>query len=163
MLIIKIADLMDIDNITALRCKQQIEDWNKTVLNNDFSKYEESFAEITKNHLLSALNKSIYFAVMYFDNLLIAMCALEEIDELPQITICKKPDSRCGSLVSVYTKSGYRGRGYQQQLLKVLLNFAKEQNFTDITLTTNTDDAKHIYEKFGFKYISDKYYLKLLI
>lgn len=28
-------------------------------------------------------------------------------------------------------------------------------------LSTNTDDAKHIYEKFGFKYISDKYNLRL--
>lgn len=48
-----------------------------------------------------------------------------------------------------------------QSLLLFLLDFAKEQGYTDVVLITNTDDAKHIYEKFGFKYISDKYYLRL--
>lgn len=161
MVTIKIADLTDLDSIAELRTEQQIEDWNKTGLDKDFSGYAGSFSEITKNHLLQTLNKSIYFAIMYLADLPIAMCALEETDELPQITICEKPASHSGSIVSVYTKPDYRGRGYQQKLLKELLTFAKKQNFTDITLTTNTDDAKHIYEKLGFKYISDKYYLKL--
>lgn len=162
MLMIKIADCTDIDNITALRVEQQIEDWNKTALIKDFSKYSDSFTSITKNHLLKNLNKSVYFVIMYLKNSPIAMCALEETYELPQITICEKPHSRFGSLVSVYTKPDFRGKGCQQKLLKELLNFAKQQGFTDITLTTNTADAKHIYKKLGFEYISDKYYLKII-
>lgn len=41
-----------------------------------------------------------------------------------------------------------------------LLDFALKQGYTDIVLSTNTPDAKHIYEKLGFQYISDKHYLK---
>lgn len=158
---IKIADFTDIDSITFLRVEQQIEDWNKTAMNKKFTKYADSFAVITKNHLLQNLNHSIYFAIMFLDDSPIAMCALEETGELPQITICEKPDSRSGCLVSVYTRPHHRGKGYQQKLLKELLDFAKQQGFTDITLTTNTADAKHIYRKFGFKYISDKFYLAI--
>ena len=62
-------------------------------------------------------------------------------------------------LVSVYTKPEYRGKGYQQEVLKHLLDYAKKENFNDITLTTNTPDAAHIYEKAGFKLISNKYFL----
>lgn len=158
---IKIADASDIDGIAALRVEQQIEDWNYTAGNKDFSKYAEDFEVITKSYLLSRLNKSIYFALMYIDGSPIAMCALEEADTLPQITFCENKDLRCGSIVSVYTKPDFRSKGYQQKLLKALLNLAKEESFGEITLTTNTPDAKHIYEKSGFEYISDKYYLKL--
>lgn len=98
---------------------------------------------------------------MFFNDLPVAICALEKLEKLPQITSCEKPTSLSGNIVSVYTKSEFRGRGYQQRLIKELLNFAKEQGFTEITLTTNVPDAKHIYEKFGFKYISNKYYLKI--
>ena len=98
---------------------------------------------------------------MYLDNKPIAMCALEELSELPQITVCSEKNGRHCCLVSVYTKPNYRGNGYQQQLIKYLLDFAKLENFNDITLTTNTPDAVHIYEKVGFKLISNKYFLNL--
>ena len=150
----------NIGDITALRVEMQIEDWNKT-LNSDFSSYADKFAEITENHLRKNLNKTIFFALMYIDNFPIAMCALEELSELPQITVCTEKNRRHCSIISVYTKSEYRGKGYQQELLKYLLNFAKIHGFSDIALTTNTPDAAHIYEKFGFKLISNKYFLLL--
>lgn len=150
----------NIDDIVALRVEMQIEDWKNT-LNKDFSCYSDEFAEITRKHLTDKLNKSIYFAIMYIDDEPAAMCALEELSELPQITVCNEKNGRHCCLVSVYTKPDYRGRGYQQQLIKYLLDFAKAENFNDITLTTNTPDAVHIYEKVGFKSISNKYYLNL--
>lgn len=153
-----IADKSHIDDITALRVEQQIEDWGKT-LNIDFSDKGEKFSEITRNHLFSHLNKSLYFALMLVDEKAVAMCAVEELEELPQITVCGENNGRHGCIVSVYTQPKYRGRGYQQLLIKELLRFAKAEGFNDITLTTNTSDAKHIYEKAGFKYISDKYFL----
>lgn len=36
----------------------------------------------------------------------------------------------------------------------------EKERFCDITLTTNTPDAAHIYEKLGFQYISKKYFLE---
>ena len=98
---------------------------------------------------------------MYFDDEVIAMCAIEELFELPQITVCTDDKGRHGCVVSVYTKPEYRGNGYQQQLIRYLLDFAKKQHFNDITLTTNTPDAMHIYEKVGFERISNKYFLTL--
>ena len=155
-----IATSNNIDDIVALRVEMQIEDWNNT-LSKDFSCYSSEFAKITKKHLIEKLNKSIYFAIMYLDDEPIAMCALEELSELPQITVCSDKNGKHCCLVSVYTKPNYRGKGYQQQLIKYLLDFAKEENFIDITLTTNTPDAVHIYEKVGFKLISNKYFLYL--
>ena len=98
---------------------------------------------------------------MYYENEPIAICALEELSELPQITVCTEPDGRHCCLVSVYTKPAWRGNGYQQELIRYLLDFAKKEGFNDITLTTNTPDAMHIYEKLGFQMISNKYFLAL--
>lgn len=89
------------------------------------------------------------------------MCGLEETDELPQITVCTQVAYRHGWLVSAYTKPQYRGNGYMQALVTEVLQCAKENGFSDLTLTTNTPDAMHIYEKVGFRYVSDKYYLAL--
>lgn len=155
-----IAKEENIDDIVALRIEMQIEDWKHT-LNKDFSYYSNEFAKITKRHLDEKFNKSIYFAIMYIDETPAAMCAIEELSELPQITVCSDKNGRHCCVVSVYTKPGYRGRGYQQKLIRYLLDFARSENFNDVTLTTNTPDAMHIYEKIGFKLISNKYFLSL--
>lgn len=157
---IVIADSLYIDAISKLRVEQQIEDWNNTS-GKSFEEYSDEFFRITKEHLTAKLNESLYFVLMYIDDLLVAMCALEELSELPQITVCSEKNHRHGWISSVYTKPSYRGNGYQQELMRVLLDLAENKGFTEITLTTNTPDAKHIYEKFGFEYISDKYYLNL--
>ena len=155
-----IADQNNIDDIVKLRVEMQIEDWENT-LNVDFSKYAEQFGNITKKHLVDKLGKSIYFAMMYLNEVPIAMCAIEELSELPQITVCTNPNGRHCCVASVYTRPEFRGRGYQQEIFGYLIDFAKNQNFSDVTLTTNMQDAAHIYEKAGFEKISTKYYLGL--
>lgn len=154
-----VANKDNIDDIVTLRVEMQIEDWKNT-LGKDFSSYSSQFYEITKEHIESRLNKSLYFALMYLNSEPIAMCGIEELCELPQIIVCAENEGRHGCIVSVYTKPQYRGNGYQQKVIKHLLQFAKEEHFNDITLTTNTPDAVHIYEKFGFKMISSKYFLE---
>ena len=54
-----------------------------------------------------------------------------------------------------------QGRGYQQRLLRYLMDYVKDLGFHDITLTTNSPDAAHIYQKYGFTHISEKYFLAL--
>ncbi len=156
---IKLADQQDIQALTLLRTEQQIEDWENTLPFANFKPFEFEFKEIVTRHLETCLNKTIYFEMMYIDGVPVAMCGLEELNEFPQITVCLDRNYRHGSLVSVYTRPDYRGKGYQQQLVKAMLRFANDEGFSDITLTTNTADAIHIYEKFGFRYISNKYYL----
>lgn len=98
---------------------------------------------------------------MYIDGEPVTVCGIEELSELPQITVCTEDNGRHGCIVSVYTKPEYRGKGYQQETIKLLLDYAKKEGFNDITLTTNTPDAAHIYEKLGFKKISSKYFLNI--
>lgn len=157
---IVIATEEQLEDIVSLRIEMQLEDWNMT-LNQDFSYYAEPFAEITRKHIQDKLNQSIYFALLYLDGEIVAMCAIEELSQLPQITMCVGSKRKHGRLVSAYTKPEARGRGYQQELTHFLLHFAKEKNFMDIILTTNTPDAAHIYEKSGFRQTSSKYILTL--
>lgn len=156
----KIADENDLDDLVSLRVEMQIEDWKRT-LNQDFSVYAKAFGTLTRRHLEKKLGKSIFFAILYRDKEPVSCCALEELDELPQITVCTEPDARHGCMVSVYTKPDDRGRGYQQQLLGYLMGYVRELGFHDITLTTNSPDAAHIYLKYGFTHISEKYFLNL--
>lgn len=153
-----IADRSNIEDLVALRVEMQIEDWNRT-LNRDFSPYAEEFSALTRKHITQRLNQSLYFSMLYLDGRPVAICGLEELSELPQITICTDPAGRHGCIVSVYTKPDCRGKGYQQEALKHLLAFAHSEHFNDITLTTNSPDAAHIYEKLGFARISEKYFL----
>ena len=63
--------------------------------------------------------------------------------------------------ISYWLNCEYRGNGYQQELIRYLLDFAKTEHFNAITLTTNIPDTTHIYQKIGFKMISNKYFLAL--
>ncbi len=153
------ADLSHIDAIADMRVAQQVEHWTHT-LDKDFSVYAAQYRDVTVSYLRRRLNNSLLYVLKYVDNVPVAMCALEEQDELPPITVCID-NKRHGWVVSVYTLPEYRGRGYQQALMKELLQMARERGFGDVTLTTNRPDAIHVYEKAGFRHVSDKYFLKL--
>lgn len=153
------ADLSHIEAITDMRVAQQVEHWTHT-LDKDFSVYAEQYRRVTEGYLRRRLNHSLLYVLKYVDNEPVAMCALEEQDELPPITVCID-NKRHGWVVSVYTKPEHRGRGYQQALMQELLQMARERGFGDVTLTTNRPDAIHVYEKAGFRHVSDKYFLKL--
>ncbi len=153
------ADLSHIGAITEMRVCQQVEHWTRT-LEKDFGVYAEEYRAVTEGYLRRRLNHSLFYVLKYADGEPVAMCALEEQDELPPITVCID-NKRHGWIVSVYTKPEHRGRGYQQELMKELLQLARERGFGDVTLTTNRPDAIHVYEKAGFRHVSDKYFLKL--
>ena len=153
------ADLSHIDVIADMRVAQQVENWTN-ILGKDFAVYAAQYREVTASYLRRRLNHSLFYVLKYVDDAPVAMCALEEQDELPPITVCME-NKRHGWVVSVYTKPEHRGRGYQQALMKELLQMARERGFGDVTLTTNRPDAIHVYEKAGFRHTSDKYFLKL--
>ena len=143
------ADLSHIDVIADMRVAQQVENWTN-ILSKDFAVYASQYREVTVSYLRRRLNHSLFYVLKYADNKPVAMCALEEQDELPPITVCME-NKRHGWVVSVYTKPEHRGRGYQQALMKELLQMARERGFGDVTLTTNRPDAIHVYEKAGFR------------
>lgn len=153
------ADLSHIEAIADMRVAQQVENWTN-ILDKDFTVYAAQYREVTVGYLRRRLNHSLFYVLKYVDNAPVAICALEEQDELPPITVCME-NKRHGWIVSVYTKPEHRGKGYQQALMKELLQMARERGFGDVTLTTNRPDAIHVYEKAGFRHTSDKYFLKL--
>ncbi|MBR6667183.1 MAG: GNAT family N-acetyltransferase [Clostridia bacterium] len=153
------ADLSHLDVIADMRVAQQVENWTN-ILDKDFAVYAEQYRQVTVSYLRRRLNHSLFYVIKYVDDEPVAMSALEEQDELPPITVCID-NKRHGWVVSVYTKPEHRGRGYQQALMKELLQMARERGFGDVTLTTNRPDAIHVYEKAGFRHTSDKYFLKL--
>jgi len=121
-----IATFENIDDIVDLRVEMQIEDWNKT-LGKDFSCYSDEFAQITKNHLEDKLNTSIFFAVMYVEDKPVAMAALEELSELPQITVCSDKNGRHCYLVSVYTKPAAVVKVINNRLLNACLSLPNQK------------------------------------
>ena len=153
------ADLSHIDVIADMRVRQQVENWTN-ILDKDFSVYAAQYRDVAVSYLRRRLNHSLFYVLKYAGGEPVAMCALEEQDELPPITVCME-NKRHGWVVSVYTKPEYRGRGFQQALMQELLQMARERGFGDVTLTTNRPDAIHVYEKAGFRHTSDKYFLKL--
>lgn len=153
------ADLSHIEAIADMRVAQQVEHWTNT-LGKDFSVYARQYRDVTVGYLRRRLNHSLFYVLKYVDGVPVAMCALEEQDELPPITVCIE-NKRHGWVVSVYTLPEHRGKGYQQALMQELLQMARERGFGDVTLTTNRPDAIHVYEKAGFRYVSDKFFLKL--
>ena len=153
------ADLSHIDVIADMRVAQQVENWTN-ILQKDFVVYAQQYRGVTVSYLRRRLNHSLFYVLKYVGGEPVAMCALEEQDELPPITVCME-NKRHGWVVSVYTKPEHRGMGYQQALMKELLKLARERGFGDVTLTTNRPDAIHVYKKAGFKHTADKYFLKL--
>ncbi len=153
------ADLSHIEAITEMRVAQQVENWT-SILKKDFAVYADQYRQVTESYLRRRLNHSLFYVIKYAAGEPVAMCALEEQDELPPITVCME-NKRHGWVVSVYTKPEHRGKGYQQALMPELLQLARERGFGDVTLTTNRPDAIHVYEKAGFQHTADKYFLKL--
>lgn len=63
----------------------------------------------------------------------------------------KKPDEM--NVVWVEVDKNYRGNGYATGAMKAAVNVAKQQNLKKVTLEVPgiSPDARHIYEKMGFK------------
>ena len=116
---------------------------NKNVLGlsryiSGFSKFLSKFSESMRNNL----RQNPYFDIL-IDGKKIGELNLSQIsnDEL--------------NIVWIEIKDSYRGKGYAQAILKSLIKFAKDQEFKKLTLEVPgcSPDAKHIYEKLGFKTI----------
>ena len=66
------------------------------------------------------------------------------------------PNGLDGEVLSVYTESEYRGKGICTQLMKNMIEFAKEKKLCRIDLMA-TDEGYPIYKKVGFEDRTQKY------
>ena len=57
----------------------------------------------------------------------------------------------------------YRNQGIGYELLEYIKKYAKEHNYTDLRLTVNeeNENARHLYEKVGFKIKNIAYSMKI--
>ena len=66
------------------------------------------------------------------------------------------PNGLDGEVLSVYTESEYRGKGICTQLMKNMIEFAKENKLCRIDLMA-TDEGYPVYKKVGFEERTQKY------
>ena len=66
------------------------------------------------------------------------------------------PNGLDGEVLSVYTENEYRGKGICTQLMKNLIEYAKENRLCRINLKA-TDEGYPVYKKVGFEDKTQKY------
>lgn len=89
----------------------------------------------------------------------------KNIEDYKDYTISDKLDNKLGTIstnkdsdvslniVWLSIKNKHRGNGYAQDVMKSIIDNAKAEGFKEITLEVpgTSPDARHIYEKMGFK------------
>lgn len=136
------ANKMDIDKIVQIRIKQQKDDWKDEYVD----KY--NLMNTTKIYLEKHLNNDFYAFIEEKDDDIIAICCLQIIEYLPQCN----DNGKQGYICNIYTSDEFRNKGVQTNLLKEVINFAKENNLCELNLSTDSEKAISIYKKLGFEF-----------
>ena len=87
-------------------------------------------------------------------NVIFDMAGKDDISELVRLRIAYMIDDF--GTISVYTESEYRGKGICTQLMKNMIEFAKENKLCRIDLMA-TDEGYPVYKKVGFEDRTQKY------
>lgn len=140
----RIANKTDIDKIVQIRIRQQKDDWKDEYVD----KY--NLVQTTKSYLEKHLNNDFYAFIEEKSNDIIAICCLQVIEYLPQCN----DNGKQGYVCNVYTSDELRNKGIQTNLLKKVINFAKENNLCELNLSTDSEKAISMYKKLGFEFDS---------
>lgn len=75
-----------------------------------------------------------------------------------EIQLYSFPDKKELNIVWIEIQKEYNGKGYSQSVLETVIKMAKEKGFKKITLEVpgKSPNARHIYEKLGFKVADNK-------
>ena len=136
------ANKMDIDKIVQIRIKQQKAIWK--------DEYDDKYnlVNTTKKYLEKHLNNDFYAFIEEKGNDIIAICCLQVVEYIPQCN----DNGKHGYICNVYTSDDFRNKGIQTNLLKKVINFAKENNLCELNLATDSEKAISIYKKLGFEF-----------
>ena len=136
------ANKMDIDKIVQIRIEQQKAIWK--------DEYDDKYnlVNTTKKYLEKHLNNDFYAFVEEKGNDIIAICCLQVVEYIPQCN----DNGKHGYICNVYTSDDFRNKGIQTNLLKKVINFAKENNLCELNLATDSEKAISIYKKLGFEF-----------
>ena len=142
---IRIADANDIKELVNIRILQQHEDWEDEYFDFDNNLYNRTLDAMTK-FILAPQNGVIFIAETVGE--IISTCGLQIINMIPQCN----DNGKYGFIFNVFTKKEYRQRGIQSALIEKAINYAKENNISEIKLETDNSVAINLYKKYGFEF-----------
>ncbi len=114
--------------------------------------FEETMGITVEKYVLSQYEK--YTSIPQEDGKLLILEEAEQVIGMGAIT---RYSEDVGEVQRMYIKPEYRGRGWGKQLLKKLIDVAKEIEYTALRLDTGgfMDTAKYVYTSVGFREISE--------
>ncbi|MBP3325069.1 MAG: GNAT family N-acetyltransferase [Coprococcus sp.] len=143
------ATIQDISTLTDLRIAYLQEDLGD-ITDADLELIKTSLPFYYEKHL----NKDLMVYVARNEDDIVS-CAF--------LLIVEKPMSpsfitgKTGTVLNVYTKPEYRGRGYSKRLMTMMLEDAKAQDVSVIELKS-TDEGYSLYKSVGFEDARAKYH-----
>lgn len=143
----KIATLNDIGYITGLRLVALAE------MGELSDEEQEDIQKIIKSltdYVTDNLNKSLYVVLAYADDSLMPVSMINlklyaRLKDEPEL-----PLGRYGDVYGLYTKIGYRNKGYGKAILKRLKDELTDAGLTYFELRELNGESTQIYRKLGF-------------
>jgi len=132
------ATINDIPDLIQLR-KQQLLDEGLTPIENIDAELKEYF--------LSGLSDDSFIAWLAIDKSTIAATGGLCFYQLPPTY--SNPSGRVAYVTNMFTEQGYRRKGISSHILNIIIEDAKQRNYTSIRLHASTD-GKSMYSKAGF-------------
>lgn len=153
---VKLADTQDIDEIINIEIEIQKEAWEEEYIIED-EKLKDAYKKYFEKHL----NEDCFVFVRKNDNKIAAISILLMQDNLP---CCKDISEQFGYVTGVSTLKEFRNKGYQHELMKFLIGFAKEKHIKTLTLDSSNPIAIKLYEKYNFEiYEKDRVIMQLYL
>ncbi len=141
--IYRLATIADIDKLLPLRLGMQQE--VNEVSDQDVP---PEYLDNVRSYFAHAMNEGKYASsVAEINGKLIAAAGLVIYEKPPSL---KGKNGRNGYITNVYTLPEHRGQGHAAELLKLLIQHARQNNVDNLGLGA-TEMGKGVYERVGFK------------
>ncbi len=142
------ANLDDIPELVRLRILYMIDDFGSIT-----DEEREGMENQLPGYFERELGKKLIAFVARAEGRLVAAAYLLIIEKPANPYLLNGLDSE---VLSVYTEEGYRGRGICSQLMKNMIDYAKDHKISRINLVA-TDEGYPVYKKVGFEDRIQKY------
>ena len=147
-IVFDMAGIDDIPELVRLRIAYMIDDFGS------ISEYERRcMEEQLPDYFGRRLGKELIAFVARAEGRLVAAAYLLIIEKPANPFLLNGLD---GEVLSVYTENKYRGKGICTQLMKNMIEYAKENRLCRIDLMA-TDEGYSVYKKVGFEDKTQKY------
>ena len=147
----------NIEEILPLRINLQRYDlrWENKI---DFDMPVEELINATRKYLNEHLEKDLYLFGYFKDNKLVSISGFILENHFPTNS---NLSGLTAYITTVYTIEMYRRRGYQKELLRYVLDYAKKMEIVRYKIDSCNEIAIKMYNELGFKKSSSDYKLKM--